>query len=110
MTTETQQHTPGPWRAEWLDDLDGWIMDGAGNYLATIVTEDDDGFLVPAAEQEANARFIVQACNSFEELLAAAKLSLEELEYLHKRLGLSPCAASVDLRKAIAKATSPQAR
>lgn len=34
------------WHVEWLDDEHGWIVDEAGNYIATIVTSDDEGHYV----------------------------------------------------------------
>lgn len=74
------KHTPGPWK---------YYYEGSGDYL--ILAGDDEkeiasvlqpkggsGFLGggPAEENEANAKFIVLACNSHYELLEACKAAL----------------------------------
>lgn len=63
------KHTPGPWFVDWLDDMNGWVLDASGNYLAEIVTEDDEERCVSAEEQQANARLMAAA----PELLAALR-------------------------------------
>ena len=79
-TNETSPaHTKGPWRTDWLGTDRGWILDQESNYLAEIVTEDDCGFVVSQDQQQANARFIVRACNSHEALLDACKMLLKVL-------------------------------
>jgi hypothetical protein len=54
-------HTPGPWHSDWLGDDRGWILDTRANYLAEIVTQDDEGFVVSKAEQRANALLLAAA-------------------------------------------------
>ena len=70
-------HTPGSWGNEWLDDENGWIMDTNSNYLAQIVTKDDEGFSVPLQEQKANARLMASA----PEILDALIISAIELDH-----------------------------
>ena len=61
-------HTPGLWRAVWLDDGNAWVMDAGDNYLATLVTEDGEGKCADGNAQVFNL-----------ELMAAAPLMLAEL-------------------------------
>jgi hypothetical protein len=97
------QHTPGPWRVEWIDDSHGWILDKVGNYLFEIVTSDEEGLLASPAEQVANAR-----------LTAAAPTLLTMLERLLREVGdtagilaLAVCSLDIEqARAAIAKATN----
>lgn len=93
------QHTAGPWRAEYLDSMNGWIMDENGNYLATIVTSDDEGMVVSEEEQLANARLMASA----PDLLSVLKEAVD-----HKHVyDTNP--ALVELFEAvIAKATKGQ--
>ena len=68
------KHTPGPWEVDranpemvYTEYVDN---DGASRYIC-----DCDSDILPQKEYEANAAFIVRACNAHDELLAA----LEEL-------------------------------
>ena len=61
-------HTPGLWKAVWLDDGNAWVMDAGDNYLATLVTEDGEGKCANGNQQVFNL-----------ELMAAAPLMLAEL-------------------------------
>ena len=73
MTTNAQR-TPTPWV---LTD-DGYITAG-DTYVwepNNLGREVQEGEIIPA-EVMANARFIVHACNSHDELLAAAEAALE---------------------------------
>lgn len=65
MATEQKQqtHTPGPWT--WQHD--GEVIDIVSEQQ-TVAMLDDNG-----CETEANAEFIVRACNCHEELLEACK-------------------------------------
>ena len=98
MTTEQNksppQHTVGPL---WIDD-DGFIAAGTGDSYQTIA----DTRSSPNAV--ADADFIVLACNSHYQLMAACEAALKDYEqYL-------PSAATVPsiLRAAIAKARGQQ--
>lgn len=62
-------HTPGPWRLDWLDDDNAWILDSKGNYLFEVVTHDGEGLFVSKDQQIANGR-----------LVAATPTLLTELE------------------------------
>lgn len=54
--------TFGDWRAESLDDLNIWILDAEGNYLAQIVTSDEEGrFLRSTRRREAAANLMAAA-------------------------------------------------
>lgn len=70
--------TFGDWRVDWLDDKKGWIMDQADNYIAQIVTSDEEGkFLRGFRRRDAAAN-----------LMAAAPKLLRAL----KRLRVDPSA------------------
>jgi hypothetical protein len=72
-------HTPGPWTHNFGQD--GWLIEAADEeqtYRVACVFEDIGAYRIPDAdnrddEGEANARFIVQACNSHDELLEALR-------------------------------------
>jgi len=55
------KHTPGKWDAKWLDNDWGWVMDENGNYLAQIVTKDEDGKVVSHKQQEYNGILMAAA-------------------------------------------------
>jgi hypothetical protein len=99
MTNQTK-HTATPWKAEKRNvECQRTILSAAGGYLAIIGnpwTPYDD-------ETEANAAFIVTACNSHDELLEACKEALKQLSerghlYHEEQLAITK------LEKAIAKA------
>lgn len=72
------QHTPGPWtrtpEERFKHDSSAGIKGPNGNYLAAALdfnrTDRDE-------EVEANAEFIVRACNAHDELLAALEDIIE---------------------------------
>lgn len=73
--TETAKHTPGPWKADFLDEDNGWILDKKSNYIAEIVTSDEENkFIKNPDEREANARLIASAPELLEALKAAQKI------------------------------------
>ena len=112
----TQQHTPGPWTYERLQPYMKGCAIGTGNLaiptastLIATAWNTTKGLSGPQdAETEANARFIVQACNAHDELLAALKecMSLVGEDNLPEDVNdiLDRALA------ASAKATSPQAQ
>jgi hypothetical protein len=57
------KHTKTPWTI-----VDTSIVSGE---VCIAVLEDDGGYEAPALERKANADFIVLACNSYDDLLAA---------------------------------------
>lgn len=63
----SQAHTAGKWTAEKRAN---WIIRSAEKQIATVSFTDSE------EEHEANARFIVTACNSHQELLEACKMLL----------------------------------
>lgn len=69
-------HTPGPWRVVHTAD-DRTFID---------TEESNDNFIAQVdrnvTEYEANAAFIVRACNSHEAILEALKLCVEALEFI----------------------------
>jgi hypothetical protein len=99
-------HTPGPWTHNFGQD--GWLIEAADEeqtYRVACVFEDIGAYRIPDAdnrddEGEANARFIVQACNSHDELLEA----LREIDDIC--MGKLPLTAQIKeiARAAIAKA------
>ena len=80
--TQQAQHTPGPWRY-----TDGGIIDNApprghaGVEIADVLGADTHDRRGPVLKQEAraNAAFIVRACNSHDDLLAACKFALDSI-------------------------------
>ena len=61
--------TPGPWRVEEMGDH-VWIMDRDGNYLAEIISHDEEGHSVPKSEQRANAALMAGAPRFVKEIMS----------------------------------------
>ncbi len=68
------KHTPLPWTIDPTGDIGAWHI-GSREYGPVVDLCDP-----MKGDQEANARFIVRACNSYEELVEAAKRALEAME------------------------------
>lgn len=92
------KHTPTPWKV-WDHPVPaGEIHIGATGtpLIAKVMLRD-----ASINEFEANAAFIVRACNTHEELLFAAEFALKQI----KKLATGDIVAAViELEKAIAKA------
>lgn len=72
MKTKTKQtHTPGPWTLHPRIMPDPPVVYHDGSIVATVDTSAPE-----PGEREANARLIVRAVNSHEELLEALKICL----------------------------------
>ena len=87
-------HTPGPWRASGQE-----ILSGKGSSVVCIGTVFHSPGMMEPGEREANAEFIVKACNGYEELVDAARAMVTARD--------EPTSESVAvglLRKAIRKA------
>jgi hypothetical protein len=75
------QHTPTPWQVDSGDELAIQSVEG-GAQIATVLgpddflCRDDDDDEVFEEECEANAAFIVRACNAHDDLVAALKSAL----------------------------------
>ena len=80
------RHTPTPWKVQSVEEkhhgYDGWntfaVRDEKTNGCIAMVGEVDRQF---DEANEANAAFIITACNSHDELLAELKLALRYLEH-----------------------------
>ena len=80
------RHTPTPWKVQLVEEkhhgYDGWntfaVRDEKTNGCIAMVGEVDRQF---DTVNEANAEFIVTACNSHDELIAELKLALRYLEH-----------------------------
>lgn len=72
----TEKHTPTPWEARLHNNGSHWFIDADSG------EGDGTGITVVDELSEANAAYIVKACNGYEELLAAAKASRTEIEAL----------------------------
>ena len=80
------KHTLTPWKVQLVEEkhhgYDGWntfaVRDGKTNGCIAVVGEVDRQF---DTANEANAAFIITACNSHDELLAELKLALRYLEH-----------------------------
>lgn len=77
----TSKHTPGPWHAYALRHADkspvyGYqIRDAAHNILATLAEYGmHAGAPLSPVTREANAAFIVRACNAHDDLVAALEM------------------------------------
>lgn len=80
-TMENKGHTPGP----WAYDPDGgeiYRSNGPSDFTEVAAIYD----LADAAEQEANAAFIVRAVNSHYEMLEALKACRLELDHCQRQL------------------------
>jgi len=105
MSTPT--HTPGPWvNDEGLHNMMEFrIYSPTGRVIARL--QDFTTFREDVEEAEANAAFIVRACNAHEELVKALETLLERANGLDQSAthdGLSNCNAITKARIAIAKA------
>ena len=70
------QRTPGPWRVSMMPANPNPRIIGADNALILVVSE-GAAFAKPT---EANAAFIVRACNSHDELLQLVKDAIEDAD------------------------------
>jgi len=86
METKTERkHTPTPWRwVSWGERISIDAKENAG--IATINPQGDADKGIPCRIDRANTDFIVRACNSHDDLLAALKESLDQIEYLRRQL------------------------
>lgn len=93
----TQKHTPGPWAVD-------------NSRLFPVITDETGKLFIgkthgeTTAEMDANAVFIVRACNSHYDLLEAAKMGLSVLE---SEEGSDKTQGDI-MRSAIAKAEGGQ--
>lgn len=99
------KHTPGPWRAlEFGETISiDQTPNGEKNSLcvsgvAFINPRGNSNAGIPSAQDRANARFIVRACNSHEELLEACKLALLILGDTEKSSGIKQAIAKAEGR------------
>jgi hypothetical protein len=83
-TATTTQHTPTPWV---YDEVTRQIWDAQ---KCTIVDMDYSDQLPDA--DVANAAFIVRACNSHEQLVAALKITTNDLAVAIEQAGKDPAA------------------
>jgi hypothetical protein len=113
------EHTPTPWCREWNqdgeytgpgDDPPGY----AGEWYETgeiiAASEDGDAARIGCIARDADAEFVVRACNSHAALLAACKLMLaaqDRAKYMTDTPGFFEILAASELaRIAISKAES----
>lgn len=71
---DTVQHTSLPWRARGFE-----VLSGPMNVLCTVGCGLNEGGIGASEIREANAAFIVCACNCHEELLEALKKTMSNL-------------------------------
>ncbi len=123
MADDAPHRTAGPWRIQPRQDR------GVGVIIGTLV--DDDALVAEAytsirlldhraiGDAEANAEFIVRACNMHERLVTAAESAAESIEYVRGMLAevefARPAletldAAAAELRAAIEQPRTPPAR
>jgi hypothetical protein len=90
-------HTPGPWRIDKLHGNELFIIEPRGHWITEKVHGPNP------QECEANAEFIVRACNSHDELTTALHLCADRLEWSDNPGDVRLGAAA---RAVLAKATS----
>ena len=90
------QMTPGPWFADSIDDQYVWVLDSRGNYIAEMVTSDEEGMCWPDAA-EANARAIA----ALPELVEALRAADDDLGAFINSDTLDPQRFAADLRGSI---------
>lgn len=95
-------HTPGPWHVQPIG-RQGYIEADGPKFICDMQA---DVCSAPAdvAEMEANAAFIVKACNCHEELVGAAEDALQSLKRLPDRAGAWRVTCIMQLEAALAKA------
>jgi hypothetical protein len=67
------ERTPGPWFAYYSQEQQTWTVQHAGGWIACTLASP------PNRDAEANARFIVKACNAYDDLLAVCMQVLPSL-------------------------------
>ncbi len=100
------KHTPGPWRAEWFDENNAWVMDAKGNYLTELVTGDEEGKCADGDAQVFNLTLMAAA----PELLKTCQVVLEHImqtdrDYTYGGNIVPKADLAEYIRLAIAKAT-----
>ena len=117
MTTQQAQHTPGPWLREGLLIYALHPLEGEYRHGKPVLVNRFSARIDPCLNQggaleeaEANVEFIIRACNSHDDLLAA----LVEMRRRHDTKAVAAnfnecgCDDCVAARAAIAKATGGQ--
>ena len=70
------KHTETPWESEPGDgDNEAYLVTGPGGCLIAVVNDEGQ-----PQDNEANAAFIVKACNLHEELVEAAEAAIESMD------------------------------
>ncbi len=83
---ETGKHTPTPWKLSESGDETFQMIEGGGNAVYVALTQN-----VKIGSPIANAKFIVRACNSHEELVNLAhlyKLIISQVPDIHERCSI----------------------
>jgi len=70
---ETPKHTPGPWNYS-----SGMVWAGRGEEIAIARAARDDEATSPC-ERDANAKYIVRACNAHDDLMEALRDLLHQI-------------------------------
>jgi hypothetical protein len=101
------KHTPTPWQYQWvrwMNDVDLKIVDHKTGRVLAILNKPTPFLTVD--EQEANAEFIVRAVNAHDELVAALKQALTDIEFYCERAEENPDTdtTAIELRRVLAKA------
>ena len=93
------EHSPLPWRInrDFPGHLEIWANGERGPYKrAVAVLPQQSGHpKTPHETTDANAEFIVNACNAYDDLLEACEVSLERLVDADYDYGVHPAVAAV---------------
>lgn len=100
------QHTPGPWTESkaYAGTIHGTR---AGKQTAYAVAAAHG---MTTAEQDANAEFIIRACNSHAELVAALEMAVERLDYTVSALARGTSVSIGSLQNCAAEACAAIAK
>jgi hypothetical protein len=79
IMTDTK-HTPTPWRTEYSEHMNDYENEDWVIYSGDTCICSTNYYSTPGIEREEDAKFIIRACNSHDDLVAALEKAKEVLE------------------------------
>ena len=102
-TPPKAEHSPTPFKLGGIGD----VTDANGIWIASVMGDHDGHKGFPTDEEgEANAEFIIRACNAHDDLLEACQSTLRSINDLKPNPTMEGCA--MVLEQAIEKATGKE--